>query len=274
MKELILTLQADLRTSVELIGLTPDKIENMSLDDIRNMEFNYGRKKIRLEEMFDIEMNEIEGEPRIVIKNSNHLLKHVGEGMTKGEILIEGDVGMYVGAFMKGGKIVVYGNADNWAGQNMKGGELIIKGDAQNYIGSSYRGDWRGMSGGTIIVEGNAGNEIGEFMLKGLLHVKGNTGLYTGIHLNGGFIIVDGNVDIRVGAEMIAGAIVVNGKVKEILPSFKYEGIVENPIIKLSKKDQGRKIEGVYYKFTGDYGERKKPKGQLYINVNTNPGLV
>ena len=110
-------------------------------------------------------------------------------------------------------------------------------------------------------------------MSKGLIHIKGNAGMLAGIHQNGGIIIIDGDVDVRVGGEMKAGAIVVYGKVEEILPSFKFEGIVENPVIKLSKKDEGTPITGTFYKFTGDY-VYNKPKGQLYISVDNNPDLI
>ncbi|WP_456473090.1 tungsten-dependent formylmethanofuran dehydrogenase subunit FwdC [Methanocaldococcus sp.] len=274
MKELILTLQKeDIIVPVEMDKVLPEVIEKMSLDEIKNIELIQGRKKVKVGDIFDVELNDIEGEPRIIIKNSNQKLKYIGSKMSRGEIIVEGDVGMYVGAEMKGGKIIVNGNADSWAGQNMKGGELLIKGNARDYVGSSYRGDWRGMSGGKIIVEGNAGDEIGEFMKNGVIHIKGNVGIMAGIHQNGGIIYIDGNVDVRVGGEMKAGAIVVYGKVEDVLPSFKFEGIVENPIIKLRKKDEGVPIEGTFYKFTGDYVNRK-PKGQLYISVDSNPDLI
>ncbi len=269
--ELILTLKEEITVPVEMDKLIPEKIQELSAEEIKNIELPQGRTKVKVGELFDVEVKESET-PKLVIKNSTTKLKRIGEKMTTGEIVVEGDAGMYVGVEMKGGKIVVNGNADSWAGQNMKGGELIIKGDAKDYVGSAYRGDWRGMSGGTIIVEGNVGNEIGEYMKKGLIHIKGNTGIMPGIHQSGGIIIIDGDVEARAGGEMIKGAIVVNGKLKEPLPSFKFEGIVENPVIKLSKKDEGTPITGKYYKFSGDYA-KNKPKGQLYISVENNPNL-
>ena len=269
--ELILTLKEEIMVPVEMDKIIPEKVQELSAEEIKNIELPQGRTTITVGELFDVEVKESET-PKLVIKNSTAKLKRIGEKMTTGEIVVEGDAGMYVGVEMKGGKIVVNGNADSWAGQNMKGGEIIIKGDAKDYVGSAYRGDWRGMSGGTIIVEGNAGNEIGEYMKGGKIHIKGNVGLLAGIHLSGGIIIIDGDAEARAGGEMIKGAIVINGKLEGILPSFKFEGIVENPVIKLSKKDAGTPLTGKYYKFSGDYANNK-PKGQLYVSVENNPDL-
>lgn len=272
MKELVLTVKEEFDVPVELDVLLPEKIQEMELDEILKIGLLQGNTIITVGEIFDAELKESDV-PRIVIKNSNGKLKRIGEKMTTGEIIVEGDVGMYVGCEMKGGRIVVNGNADSWAGQNMKGGELIIKGNAGDYVGSAYRGDWRGMNGGKIIIDGDAGNEIGEYMRKGIIYIKGNVKNMPGIHQSGGIIIIDGDVDSRAGGEMTKGAIVIHGKLKTPLPSFKYEGIVEDPVIKLSKKDEGTPIKGKFYKFSGDY-VNNKPKGQLYISVENNPDLI
>ena len=110
------------------------------------------------------------------------------------------------------------------------------------------------------------------YMTKGIIHVKGSAKSHVGIHLSGGIIIIDGDVRDRIGGEMVKGAIVVKGKVVDVLPTFKFEGIVEDPIIKIRKKDEGVKVEGKYYKYSGDYC-LNKPKGQLYISVESNPDL-
>jgi len=244
----------------------------MDVEEIKDIEIPQGRRTVKVGDIFHVEIEESDI-PRMTIKNSSMKLKRVGEGMTTGEIVIEGDVGMHVGAEMRGGRILVHGNVDNWAGRGMKGGELIVKGNGRDYIGSAYRGGYKGMSGGLIVIEGNAGHEIGEHIVGGMIHIKGNVGYFAGIHAKGGIIRIDGDVPGRLGAEMIKGAIVVNGRLSQVLPSFKYEGIVENPVIKIKKKDEGVRIEGTYHMYTGDYVNRK-PKGQLYVSVNKNPHLA
>ena len=55
--------------------------------------------------------------------------------------------------------------------------------------------------------------------------------------------------------------------------AFKFEGIVENPVIKLSKKDEGKEIKGTFIKFSGDY-VNNKPKGELYAALENNANLL
>ncbi|WP_457611887.1 tungsten-dependent formylmethanofuran dehydrogenase subunit FwdC [Methanocaldococcus sp.] len=272
MKEVKITLQEELYAPLSLENVLPETLESMSLEEIKNISLFYGNRKVKLSEIFDVEVNDIEGEPRLIIENPSIKIKHIGSKMSRGEIIVKGDAGMYTGEHMKGGKIVVEGNSDNWLGMNMKGGEIVVKGSSRDYTGGTYKGEWRGMSGGRIIVEGNVRHETGLYLRGGEIIVKGDTGMFTGLHQHGGIIIVEGNCGVRLGGEMKSGAIVVYGEVEDILPSFKYEGIVENPIIKLKKKDPGRKIEGVFYKLTGDYVNRK-PKGQIYISVESNKDL-
>ncbi|ADG13788.1 formylmethanofuran dehydrogenase subunit C [Methanocaldococcus infernus ME] len=272
-KEVKIILQEELYAPLSLENVLPEDLESKSLEDIKNIKLYYGNRVVKLSDMFDVEVNEIEGEPRLVIENPSIKIKHIGSKMSRGEIIVKGDAGMYAGEHMKGGKIVIEGNADNWLGMNMKGGEIIVKGSSRDYTGGTYKGEWRGMSGGRIVVEGNARHELGLYLRGGEIIVKGDAGMFAGLHQQGGYIIVEGNTDVRLGGEMEAGAIIVYGKVKEILPSFKYEGIVENPVIKIKKKDEGRKFEGTFYKLVGDYANGRKVKGQLYINVETNEGL-
>ncbi|MBP2171940.1 tungsten-dependent formylmethanofuran dehydrogenase subunit FwdC [Methanococcus voltae] len=271
MKEIVFTVKKDIDVPVELDSLLPVKLQEMSVEEIKKIELPQGNKKISVEELFNVNVNENEAitTPKVTINDSSMKLKRIGEKMEAGEIVVNGDAGMYVGAEMKSGKITVNGNAECWVAQNLKGGEVIINGDAKDYVGSAYRGDWRGMSGGKITINGNAGTEIGEYMKKGLIVVNGNCKIMPGVHQNGGIIIINGEVEGRAGGEMLKGAIVINGPLKSKLPSFEYEGIVEDPVIKLTKKDEGTPIKGTYYKYIGDFVSNK-PKGQLYLSVEHN----
>ena len=68
MKELILTLQKDIIVPVEMDKILPEVIEKMSLEEIKNIELVQGRKRVKVADIFDVELNDIEGEPRVVIK--------------------------------------------------------------------------------------------------------------------------------------------------------------------------------------------------------------
>ncbi|WP_040682779.1 MULTISPECIES: formylmethanofuran dehydrogenase subunit C [Methanococcaceae] len=269
-KEIILEL-TESPNVLDVECISPDVFAGKTLEDIKNLPVYNGKKKKVLSDFFKIsgEVGDTPENTKIIINGDLSRVKNIGKEMSSGEIVINGNVGMYVGALMKGGKIVVNGDADSFAGQQMKGGELIIKGNAGNYLGSSYRGDWRGMKGGTIIVEGNAGDEVGEYLSGGKIIIKGNVGLLCGIHINKGIIIVEGNADGRVGAEAEGkGIIVIKGKIKIGHVSFLYDGEVVNPSI------NDDTIEGRYYKFIGDTACRGNKKTVIYASAEHNEHLL
>jgi formylmethanofuran dehydrogenase subunit C len=260
MKQITLTLRKPPALGLEAENISPDVFAGKSKDEIGDLTVFHGTKEHPLTDFFNVDGSAAEKpeDTRIVVEGDLSKVKRVGQGMTAGEILIKGNVGLYVGAEMRGGRIVVEGDAGAFAGQQMRGGELIIRGNAGNYLGSSYRGNWRGMRGGTIIVEGSAGSENGEFMLGGKIHIKGDCGPFVGLHMKKGLIVVEGAVPGRAGAQMIGGTIVVNGRVDNMLPSFKLLGERENVSI------DGETFEGVYLEYSGDHAE-PRAKGRLYL---------
>ncbi|GAB6055644.1 formylmethanofuran dehydrogenase subunit C [Methanobacterium movens] len=265
MSEIILTPKKQPQVPLETPNIKPDVFAGKTIDEIKELEINYGNEKAILADFFDIEGTPAEtaGEIKIIIDGDVSKTKRIGQQMTAGEILVKGDVYMYVGLEMEGGKITVQGDAAAWAGQDMKGGELEIMGDAGDYAGSSYRGDWRGMSGGLITIHGDVGFEIAEYMGGGKIVVKGNADHMPGIHMNNGVLIIEGNVTSRTGGEMVGGTIVVKGVVGEFLPGFSYWGIEKNIQV------GGEEIHGVFYKFTGD-NAMKGAKGTIYVAVSGN----
>nr|MDO8098267.1 formylmethanofuran dehydrogenase subunit C [Candidatus Njordarchaeota archaeon] len=248
---------------IEAEVVTPDSFAGKTTEQILNLSVTRGNKQLKLKDLFDVRGAKVDKatDLRIVIQGDISTVKRIGEGMTAGEIMVKGSVGMHVGDNMRGGKIVVEGNAGDWAGALMKGGEIHIKGNVGNYLGASYRGEWRGTSGGTIVVDGNAGNEIGLWMANGKIVVKGSVGQLAGIHMKGGVIVVQGDTASLVGGEMTKGKIIVLGKA-EIMPSFKKEGQVPN--VKAGEEG-GEVINGPFVKFVGDLAE--DGKGEVYVKA-------
>ncbi len=229
---------------IEVDTLIPEKLEGLKEKEVKNLTIREGKKEVKVEELFEVE--EIEGVLTFKGKWLDRV-KKIGFNMKKGEIYVDGDVGMYLGAFMKGGKIIVNGNVDRFAGMNMSGGEIEIVGSAGDYLGSAYRGDY-GMKGGKIKVNGDAGNEVGIKMRGGEIIVKGKAGMFFGGMINGG--LLRAYEAIRAGANMKSGTIVLE-RVEEVLPGFIYLG-----------KD---KFENeVYHVFEGDKAV-KKSNGRLYV---------
>ncbi len=226
-----------------------------------------GNRRRNLNELFKIEHKTDDASERTTIRISGDVSKvrRIGAKMSRGRIIIEGDVGMHLGEEMEGGVITVTGNAGSWAGGMMKGGTIEIKGDAGDYVGAAYRGSTQGMSGGTIIVYGNAGNEVGCFMRNGLIKVYGNVGQFAGIHMGKGTIFVQGDSEGRAGAQMRKGKIVVCGNIPSILPTFTVESI--KPKVKIDEE----KVTGPFYMFVGDIAEGGE--GKLYVSQKQNQHL-
>ena len=232
-----------------------------------NHEIWEGNRRRSLGELFDIQGENEDSLENIVLQIRGDLRKvrMIGANMTGGRILIKGDVGMHLGERMKGGEIIVEGNVDSWAGCMMTGGRIEVKGSAGDYLGAPYRGSRNGMKGGAIIVHGDVGNETGCFMSGGAIKIYGNARDFVGIHMNGGGILVRGDCQDRPGANMLNGKIVICGHVSSILSTFTIEDV------RKSVKVDGERIEGPFYRFTGDIAD--KGQGRLYISKERNPHL-
>lgn len=260
MKEVQLSPKSQPSYTLEAECITPHNFTGKSIEKISQLKVYYGNVSAPLEEFFEVsgESAEDAGELRIVIKGSVKRTKRIGQGMEGGEILIQGDAGMYVGALMKGGKITVEGDAGDFSGMNMRGGELYIRGNAGSYLGGTYRGDRLGMKGGSIVVEGNAGIETGQFLNGGRIAVRGDAGIFTGVHMKKGVIVVEGEAGERAGAQMIGGTLVAKKGIGSLLPSFDFQGKEE----KIELQDET--IEGSFKKYTGDHAE-KGARGEMYV---------
>jgi len=250
------------KEKILLLTSSPKK----SLKEIADLEVWEGNRKRSLGELFDIKnVGSPSEEFTIKIKGDVSKVRNIGFRMSMGQIIVDGDAGMHLGEEMSGGSITVSGNAGSWAGSQMKGGTIEIKGNAGNYIGAAYRGSTKGMNGGKVVIHGNAGHEVGCFMRKGLIKILGNVGIFAGIHMNNGTIFVQGTSQGRAGAQMTNGKIVLAGHSEDVMPSFTVDDI------KAKVKVDGEKIEGPFYRFTGDLAD--KGKGKLFVSKPKNPYL-
>ena len=250
---------------IEAKNITPDIFAKKSLKEIAALEMWEGNRKRSLSELLNIKNDSSPSEEfTIKIEGDVSKLRNLGAGMTMGRIVVDGNVGMHLGEEMSGGAITVAGNAGSWAGSKMKGGTIEIKGNAGNYIGAAYRGSTQGMNGGKVIIHGNAGHEVGCFMRNGVIKILGDVGLFAGIHMSNGTIFVQGNSEGRAGAQMVNGKIVVCGHAA-VIPTFTIDSI--RPKVKVD----GEKIEGPFYRFTGDLAD--DGKGKLFVSKTKNPHL-
>lgn len=233
--------------------------DKKSVKAIKALETYEGNRKVTLGDLFKVKNDKkASNEFTIKIEGNVKSVRNIGYGMTKGKIIVDGDVGFHLGEAMSGGTICVNGNAGSWAGSRMSGGTIEIKGNAGNYIGAAYRGSTEGMNGGTVIIHGNAGHEVGCFMRKGTIKILGDVGIFAGIHMRNGTIFVQGSSQGRAGAQMTNGKIVLAGPSDDVMPTFTIEEV------KKKAKVDGEKIEGPFYKFTGDMADNGK--GKLFVS--------
>lgn len=217
-----MTLKLTLRTTpevpLEADCLSPDRVAPLSVAEIERLRVHYGNRQLALAEFFTVS-----GRPGPILELHGDLarVKHIGSGMSRGEIRIEGNAGQHLGTGMSGGTIIVSGNAGDWAGPEMRGGRIVVQGDAGHLLGAAYRGSSVGMTGGEILVRGSALNETGHGMRAGLIAVGGNCGDFTGVNLLAGTIIVFGAMGIRAGAGMRRGSVIAM-QPPELLPTFTF----------------------------------------------------
>src|SRR6476660_9415860 len=167
-----ITLQLKRQPAVPLEAevLTPDKLSELSNDEIRSLIVYHGKRQLPLGEFFEVEGERSED---LIIHGSLHKVRWIGRAMSKGSITIHGNVGMHLGAYMTGGRIEVHGHASDWIGAEMNGGFIHVHGNAGGQAGAAYRGSLAGMKNGTIIIDGSAGLEVGMRMRRGTILIGG-----------------------------------------------------------------------------------------------------
>jgi formylmethanofuran dehydrogenase subunit C len=264
MKTVTLTLYNPPELLLEGQSITPDEFAGKKAAEIAALPAWEGKEKSPLSRYFSVEgdAGATAEETRIVLAGDCTRVKRIGQQMSAGEIVIEGNADMYIGGWMKGGRIHVKGNADSFCGIGMEGGELIIDGDAGHHLGASPRGEWRGMKGGLIRVGGDVGNDTGTFINGGTIIIGGDADIHVSTHGEGGTVIIKGNARGRVGGQMVKGSIYVFGTIENPLPGFRPVGEVEEEV----DGERGR-----FSHHIGDLGERHPiVKGQaVYAHLYT-----
>lgn len=265
MEELRLTPKKMPELPVEAECITPDAVSGKSLKNIMGLTVYVGNTERSLGDFFKVSGKAAEeaSDQLIIVDGEVPRVKYIGSGMTAGQILVEGCVGMHAGAQMSGGELIVTGDAGDWAGAEMRGGFIRVHGDAGNLLGAAYRGSPEGMTGGCIVVGGNVGVEAGAFMRRGMIVILGDVASFLGAHMNGGEIFVFGKTSKRLGAEAKGngGFIVCFGDVDAILPTYVHDTTYRPDFMKLylrQLKDQlgvgeaGKYVDASFRRYRGD----------------------
>ncbi|KUK13714.1 MAG: formylmethanofuran dehydrogenase subunit C [Synergistetes bacterium] len=263
-------LKEKLIVPLEAEAINVDKVAQCSsLAEIKKLPVFYGRDRIELGDVFEIEGSIEDG--KILIEGDLAKVKGIAKNMSWGEIEIHGNVGMHLAEGLRGGKVIVRGNVSDWLGMNMSGGVIYVDGNAGNFACASYWGEKRGMTGGVVIIKGNVGNDLGRRMRRGTILVMGDAADFAGSGVIAGTIFILGKVGKAVGAEMKRGTIVLLEEA-ELLPSFRYSGEFKPLFIYLYvsyfERNFGlgfpEKMKDAYFKrFMGDF--LQLGKGEILI---------
>ena len=254
---------------LEAESISPDLFADRSREEIEALPVALGNESHRLGDFFQVEG---ERSDQIEVDGSIPRVKWVGSGMTRGRVVIRGDVGMHVGSYMRGGEILVEGNAADFLGVEMEAGLIRVRGNAGHRAGAAYRGSKFGMRGGIILIEGDVGHEVGAYMRRGLVVIKGNAEDFLGARMAAGTICLFGQAGLRTGGGMQKGMIVCMHPV-ELLPTFAYDcsyapvflRILFKGLKRLGVQPTPQQANGLYRRYHGDLAEIGK--GEILIPV-------
>jgi formylmethanofuran dehydrogenase subunit C len=227
-----LALRARPPVRLSLRGLILERLAGLSADAIARHTLRLGNRRGAVGDCFAVDVTG-DAEDRLVISGADDRLDDVGAQMTRGELVVEGDVGGCAGLEMSGGRIVVEGSAGSGAGMAMRGGELRIKGNAGDGLGSALPGEREGMRNGIVIVEGNARAGVGDRLRLGLIVVRGSVGAFCGARVSAGTIVVGGEVGVGAGAAMRRGSLIAPRGNLRTLPGFSDSGAHDVTFLRL-----------------------------------------
>ena len=106
MREIVIVPRREFRVPVEAERISPDVFASRAIEEIGRIEVWEGNKKSTLSDLFDISGDGSPEKPEetlISLSGDFSRVKRVGEKMTGGRILAQGDLGMHAGNGMAGG---------------------------------------------------------------------------------------------------------------------------------------------------------------------------
>ncbi len=217
MKPLVLTLRQRPDQRLDLSPLVPHLLAGKKASDIARTAVNTTRHQLAVGDVFDVRMGD---SGRLRIEGACDRLDLIGHGMTGGELIVEGDVGVKAGRLMSGGRLIIDGNAGPWAASGMRGGHLEIVGQAGDRLGGPLAGELSGMRGGVVVIRGDAGDRVGDRMRRGTIIVEGKAGNYAGSRMLAGTLIVRRATGPLPGYLMRRGTIILGGAATVLSPTF------------------------------------------------------
>ena len=217
MKPLVLTLRQRPDQRLDLSPLVPSLLAGKTAAQIERIALQTTRCRVEVADIFRLTMGASE---HVRIEGACDRLDHIGQGMSGGEIVVDGDVGIQAGRLMTAGRLTLRGDAGPWLASGMRGGTIELAGTAGDYLGGPLAGEMAGMRGGVVVVRGRAGERAGDRLRRGTIIIEGETGAYAGSRMIAGTLIVGGKAGPLPGYLMKRGTIVLGGGCSAMSPTF------------------------------------------------------
>jgi formylmethanofuran dehydrogenase subunit C len=216
-KPLVLTLRERPAQRLDLSPLLPHLLAGNTAAAIERIELQTTRARVTVGDAFRLRAGDAQ---HIRIEGACDRLDRIGEGLTGGAILVDGDAGMRAGRLMAGGRLTIRGNAGPWAASRMTGGAIEIAGNVGERLGGPLAGETAGMRGGIVVVRGDAGERAGDRMRRGTILVEGGAGRYAGCRMIAGTLVIRRQAGPLPGYLMRRGTIVLGQGGDELSPTF------------------------------------------------------
>jgi formylmethanofuran dehydrogenase subunit C len=143
MTALTFKLKSKLDYQLDCSRLTPNGLANLSLTQIENLSLLSSKNSPKVSDYFEVSGDDTQN---IIFKNCTAQLNFIGQKMSFGSIICQGDVGDRVGDQMRRGLILIDGNAGDYCGSRMIAGTIGVYGSVGKYAGF-------GMKRGTILLK-------------------------------------------------------------------------------------------------------------------------
>ena len=217
MSALTLELRTKPDQRLDLSPLNPAALAGLKPKDIQALGIGTTREAVTVGDVFKLKGTDV---AKLRFVGTDARCDRIGQGLTEGEIVVDGDAGAYLGSKMRGGKIAVSGSTGALAGASMRGGMIDITRNAGERAGGVAVGEAHGMRGGRLSIGGMAGALLGERMRRGLIIGRGGAGDYAAARMIAGTILLKGRVGRWAGYGLRRGSLILDKEPKELLATF------------------------------------------------------
>jgi len=213
---------------IDLSGITPDRLADLSLSQIERLTLLADGRASELGLLFSATRSKGGDDGAIECVGDFSRVHRVGAQMTVGTIVVQGDVGRHAGEAMAGGTLTITGHAGDWLAAEMTGGSLRVGGRAGDNVAGALPGSIAGMRGGVVVVAGDVGCLAGARMRRGILAIGGDCGAGVAFEMRAGTAIVAGRIGENACLGMKRGTLIALVGIPVLSPTFQ-RGSVWSP---------------------------------------------